>query len=326
MKAVRAHELGTHEVLRLEDIPVPEPGPGQVRVAVRACGVNFADSLLLAGRYQTKPPLPFGPGLEIAGDIDALGPGVEGIEVGDRVIGMPGHGGFAEYVLVPVATCVPMSAKMDYETAAAFPVAYSTSHVGLDHKAHLAAGEVLLVHGAAGGVGLTAVEIGKAMGATVVATASSRAKLEIAASKGADHLIDYAKEDIRERVKALTDGRGADVVYDPVGGEAFDASLRAINFEGRILVIGFASGDVPQIPANILLVKNVDVLGLNVGAYHTRRPEVIARSFKTLMAWFDEGRIAPVVSEVLPLEKAADAIALLTARKAVGKVVVRVGE
>lgn len=230
-----------------------------------------------------------------------------------------GTGAFAEEAVVPASAVVPLPDAMDFVTAASFPIAYGTSHVALRHRANLKAGEVLLVHGAAGGVGLTAVEIGKCIGATVIATAGNPDKLKVAAEHGADHLIDYSKEDIRERVKELTSG--ADVVYDPVGGSAFDASLRCINWEGRILVIGFASGTIPQIPANILLVKNVSVLGTFFGAYTSNAPEVVQQSLVELMGWYAEGRLKPHVSFTYPLEQAGEALTALIERRSTGKVV-----
>ena len=267
MQAIVCHELNGPSALRLEEIADPRPGPGQVRIRVRACGVNFADSLITRGQYQKQPQLPFSPGFEVSGEVVELGSDVQGITVGDRVIAMTPHGGYAEQVIADINRCVPMPAAMSWEHGAAFPVVFGTSHVALWHRARLRVGETLVVHGASGGVGLTAVAIGKQLGATVIATANGPGKLEVARAHGADHLIDSSQEDVRARIKELTDGRGADVVYDPVGGELFTASLRSTAFEGRILIIGFAGGNVPQIPANHLLVKNIDVIGLNWPAY-----------------------------------------------------------
>jgi NADPH2:quinone reductase len=319
MRAMRVHELG--ERLRLDEVPAPEPGPGQVRVRVRACGVNFADTLIVKGRYQEKPELPFAPGLEICGTVEALGEGVEGPAVGTRVAATCGTGGFAEQALAPARACVAVPEAMGDVEAAAFQVAYGTSHLALAHRARLQPGERLLVLGAAGGVGLTAVEIGKLMGAEVVAVARGAGRLEAARAAGADHLIDSETQDIRKTVKALG---GADVVYDPVGGEQWKAALRAANPEARLIPVGFASGEIPQIPANILLVKNLTVIGLYWGAYWRFRPEVLAESFETLMGWFEAGKIRPHVSHVLPLEEANEALGLLERREATGKVVVTV--
>lgn len=326
MKAIVCHELSGLAALRLEDVPEPRPRSGQVRVRVRACGINFADSLIARGQYQTQPEPPFSPGFEVAGDILDVGEGVTDFRAGDRVIAITPHGGYAEQVVANVDRCVPMPATMPYEQGAAFPVVFGTSHIALWHRARLRAGETLVVHGASGGVGLTAVAIGKQLGAMVIATASSPEKLAVAQEHGADYLIDTRREDVRSRIKELTGGRGADVIYDPVGGELFAASLRAIAFEGRILVIGFAGGTVPQIPANHLLVKNVDVIGLNWPAYAERHPQVMTASFRTLMDWYLTGAIRPYISAIYPLERAVDALEQVVARKSTGKVVIAVGE
>lgn len=324
MKAIVCHELTGPAALRLEDVPEPRPGSGQVRIRVRACGVNFADSLITRGQYQAQPKPPFSPGFEVAGEVLELGAGVEGLAVGDRVIAMTPHGGYAEQVVASASRCVAMPAAMPDAHGAAFPVVFGTSHVALWHRARLQAGETLVVHGAGGGVGLTAVAIGKRLGATVIATASGAEKLAVAAEHGADHLIDVGREDVRARIKELTDGRGADVVYDPVGGELFTASLRSIAFEGRILVIGFAGGTVPQIPANHLLVKNVDVIGLNWPAYAELNPRVMTESFRILLQWYLEGTLQPYVSAIYALDRATDALDRVVARKSTGKVVINV--
>lgn len=322
MRAMVVREFGGLDALKLEEIAAPLIKPGHVRIRVGACGVNFADTLIIKGEYQVKPPFPFGPGLESAGEIIEVGEDAGAMKPGQRVIAMNGYGGFAEEIVVPVTSCMPVPDSMSDAEAAAFPVAYGTSHVGLRHKANLKAGEVLLVHGASGGVGLTAVEIGKHLGATVIATASSAEKLEVARSKGADHLIDYSSEDIREKVKEFTGGKGADVIYDPVGGAAFDASLRCINFEGKIVVIGFASGTIPQIPANIVLIKNIDILGLYWGSYMQKKPRVVMESFKELMEWYVAGAIRPHISATYPLADAKQALSDMLERKSTGKIVV----
>ncbi|MFO1423790.1 MAG: NADPH:quinone oxidoreductase family protein [Candidatus Competibacteraceae bacterium] len=326
MKAIVCHELTGVNGLSLEDVPVPTPAPGQVRVRVRACGVNFADSLITRGQYQVQPQPPFSPGFEVAGEVLEVGEGVTRFKAGDRVIAITPHGGYAEQVVVNVNRCVAMPAAMPWEHGAAFPVVFGTSHVALWHRARLRAGETLVVHGASGGVGLTAVAIGKQLGATVIATASGPEKLAVAREQGADHLIDSNREDVRARIKALTGGRGADVVYDPVGGDLFAASLRSIAFEGRILVIGFAGGTVPQIPANHLLVKNVDVIGLNWPAYAELNPRIMTESFRTLLQWYLEGAIRPYVSAIYRLERAVDALGQVVARKSTGKVVITMDE
>ncbi len=322
MKAMVCRELTGPAALRLEEVAEPRPAPHQVRIRVRACGVNFADSLITRGQYQKQPQPPFSPGFELSGEVLELGAGVEKIAVGDRVIAIIPHGGYAEQVVADADRCTPMPAAMSWEHGAAFPVVFGTSHIALWRRARLQAGETLVVHGASGGVGLTAVAIGKRLGATVIATASSPEKLAVAHAHGADHWVDVSREDVRTRIKELTDGRGADVIYDPVGGELFTASLRSIAFEGRILVIGFAGGVVPQIPANHLLVKNVDVIGVNWPAYAELHPQVMRESFQTLMHWYLDGAISPHVSARYPLEQAVAALHQVIARKTTGKVVI----
>jgi NADPH2:quinone reductase len=279
---------------------------------------------MLRGQYQEKPPLPFTPGLEVAGEIEAVGAGVAGIEPGRRVMAFLDRGGFAEAAVARAADVIPLPDTIDDVTAAGFGIAYGTAYGALKWRADLHAGETLLVHGAAGGVGLTAVEVGKAMGATVIATARGADKLEIARRHGADHTLDSETDDVRAAVRELTGARGADVVFDPVGGAMFDASLRAIAWEGRILLIGFASGTVPQIPANILLVKNAAALGFYWGSYRRHDPERLRASFAELFRWHAEGRIRPHVSHRLPLAEAAEAVRLLTSPRSTGKVVLTV--
>ncbi|SHM02223.1 NADPH2:quinone reductase [Roseovarius litoreus] len=303
----------------LTDLPMPTPGPGEIRLKVGACGLNFADLLMMTGDYQDTPAAPFTLGMEVAGTVDAHGPGVTAPAIGTRVAVFGGQGGLAEYGCFPADRAVPLPANMSDIDAAAFQIAYGTSHLALDHKAQLQPGETLLVLGAAGGVGLTAVEIGKLMGARVIACARGADKLAVAEQAGADHLIDAKTDDIRAACKALG---GVDVVYDPVGGDQFDAAFRATNPEGRILSIGFASGTVPQIKANHLLVKNLSVIGLYWGGYLKFRPSVVTDSLATLMGWYEAGRIKPHVSHVLPLDQAAEALEVLRSRKSTGKVVV----
>jgi NADPH:quinone reductase len=324
VRAVRCRRWGGTADLTIEDIDSPELTPGSVRIAVRAAGVNFADTLIIAGQYQNRPPLPFTPGFEVAGEVVACAAGVTRWRPGDRVLAVVDCGGFAEEVVAPESNVCGLPDAVDDITAAGFPIAYGTSHLGLKYRANLAAGEILLVHGAAGGVGLTAVEIGRRMGATVIATAGSGAKLKVAAEYGAEHLIDYRSEDIREKVKEITGGRGADVVYDPVGGDVFEASLRCTAAGGRILVVGFASGTVPQIPANILLVKNLTVIGYSWGPYRQLAPEMMKASFAELLVWLAEGKIRPHVSRTFPLEQAREALDALRARRSTGKIVLTV--
>lgn len=324
MRAIVCRALEGPDSLELADLPEPETGACGVRIRVRAAGLNFADSLMLRGRYQEKPPLPFVPGLEVAGEVDAVGAGVRGLRPGQRVLAVVNHGAFAEKVVARADDVVPLPDDMDDVTAAGFAIAYGTAHGGLRWRADLHAGEVLLVHGAGGGVGLTAVECGKALGATVIATARGAEKLELARAHGADHALDSDDDDLKSTIRELTAGRGVDVAYDPVGGSMFDLSLRTIAWEGRIVVIGFASGTVPQIPANVLLVKNAAVLGFYWGSYRKHDPERLRDGFHELFDWHRQGRIRPHVSQTLPLEQAADGIRLLTERKSTGKVVLTV--
>ncbi|HEV2546482.1 MAG TPA: NADPH:quinone oxidoreductase family protein [Stellaceae bacterium] len=325
MRAVLCKELGGPEKLVIEDVPPPSIRPGTVRIAIHAAGVNFADTLLISGQYQDRPPLPFIPGMEVAGVVSELGAGVRHLKVGDRVLSSVGRGAYAEEVVVEADSAHPIPAAMDFVTAAAFPVAYSTSHGAFAWRGRLRAGESVLVLGASGGVGLTAVEIAKSMGATVIAAAGGAEKLAVAKRAGADHLIDYTREDLRERVKVLTDGRGVDVVYDPVGGDAFDQSLRCIAWEGRVIIIGFAAGRIPQIAANLVLVKNIDVIGFFWGSYRRYKPQLQAESFQELFRWYEAGKLKPHVSHRLPLEQVKDALELLKTRKSTGKVVLTTG-
>lgn len=321
MRAMQITEY--HEPLSLQEVEMPVVQAGQVLVKVQTCGLNFADLLSIKGTYQEKPPLPFTPGMELAGEITVVGAGVEHLQVGQRIAAYAGQGGLGEYVALPADICVPIPDVMDALDAAAFLIAYGTAHVGLGYKAGLKPGERLLVLGASGGVGLTAVELGKLMGAEVIACARGADKLEICRAAGADHLINSQSDDIRAVVKALG---GADVVYDPIGGDQFNAALRACNPEARILPLGFASGAVPQIPANILLVKNLTVLGFYWGGYARINPAVLTDSFRVLFDWYGAGKLKPHVSTVLPLEQANAGLELLRNRKATGKVVIRIAD
>ncbi len=307
---------------RFADVPMPEPGPEELRIRVAACGLNFADLLMLNGTYQDTPPRPFVPGLEMAGVVEHPGPGVTGPAPGTRVAVVAGKGGLATHAVVPAARCVTVPDEMSMEQAAGFQIAYGTSHLALDRRAGLRPGETLLVTGAAGGVGLTAVEIGARMGARVIASARGAAKLKVARAAGALHLIDSDDPDLRGRLKALG---GVDVVYDTVGGPAFLEALRATRPEGRLLTIGFAGGEVPQIPANLLLVKNLSVIGLYWGGYMTFRPDVLTDSLATLTEWFRQGSLHPHISHVLPFDRTPEGLDLLRSRKATGKVVIRIG-
>jgi len=316
---------GGPETLSLGELPAPEPGPGEVLVEVAACGVNFADTLMISGKYQEKPAFPFAPGLEVAGRVAARGAGVTRVAVGARVLALLDWGGFAESVVARESDVFVLPDAMDFTTAAGFPITYGTAHAALVWHAALQAGETLLVLGAAGGVGLAAVEVGKALGATVIACAGGAEKLETAKRHGADHTIDYRSEDLRERVKALTQGRGADVVFDPVGGDIFDQALRCAAWGGRLLVIGFAAGTVQQIPANRLLIKSLSALGLYWGAYRKQAPDKLVEEFATLFGWYQAGKLKPLVSQTFDLADAPLALKLLSERRTTGKVVLTTG-
>ena len=293
---------------------------------VRAAGVNFADNLMIAGQYQFKPPFPFSPGFEVSGVIAEVGEGVDELEPGDRVMAALGHGGYAEEVVVPVANVLPIPEGMNFPTAAAFPLVYATAHLALIHRARLEANEVLLVHGGAGNVGRAAIEIGKRLGATVIATAGGPEHLRIASGHGADYAINYEQEDIRDRVEEITAERGADVILDPVGGDAFDASLRCVAWEGRIVVIGFASGRIPEAPAWRVLLRNCAVMGMDWGGYLRRDSETVRATTAEALQWYEEGALDPRPSGTFPLEKAADALEAQTKRRSTGKVVLTIGQ
>ncbi len=332
MRAILCRELSGLDGLHLAELPDPgAPGDGQVRIRSAAAGLNFADLLISAGKYQVKLQPPFVPGFELAGTVEAVGGGVTQFKPGDRVMAIPEHGAFAEVSVTAADGVYPLPQGMSLLAAAGFPIAYGTSYLALVEQARLQAGEILLVHGAAGGVGLTAVEIGKALGAQVIATAGGAEKCAIAAAHGADRTIDYKSEDIRDRVKALaaelSDGRktGIDVVFDPVGGEVFDASLRVVNWNARILVVGFAGGGVPQIPANILLVKNVAALGFYFGSWRRQRPDLVGRAFDDLAGLYKAGRLNPRVSQSFELAEFRAGLELVRDRKSTGKVVLRTG-
>lgn len=317
MRALQVLRFGNPP--ELVDRPQPTPRPGELGVRIRAAALNFADTLIVDGTYQDLPALPVTLGLELAGEVDALGPEVVGFARGDRVAIYSGHGGMAEYGVFPSERAVKIPDTMPFTDAAAFQIAYGTSHVALAHRARLQAQERLLVLGASGGVGLTAVSLGARMGAEVVAVARGREKLRIAAKAGAHHLIDAQSEDL---AGALKDLGGIDVTYDPVGGDAFKSALKATRPGGRILLIGFASGALPEIKANHLLVKNVDVIGLYWGGYLAFAPDVLTQSLEVLFGWYADGGLRPEVSHVLPLERAVEGLEMLRSRRATGKIVV----
>lgn len=325
MRAIVCKALGDIGDLVLDDVARPPLPAGGVRIAVEAAGLNFADTLIIAGKYQIRPAPPFSPGFEVAGRVVECAAGVSRCRPGDRVMAVIEYGGFAEEAVAPEDCVFVLADHVDPVIAAGFPVAYGTSHLGLTYCARLTAGETLLVHGAAGGVGLTAVEIGKRLGARVIATAGGAEKLAVAAAAGADHVLDSRSDGLREAIKELTEGRGIDVVYDPVGGPLFETSLRATAAGGRILLVGFASGEVPQIPANILLVKNITAIGFYWGAYRTLAPRAMQRSCEELVRWLGEGSLHPHVSQTFPLADAVQALQALKARRTTGKVVLVTG-
>ncbi|WP_417660990.1 NADPH:quinone oxidoreductase family protein [Pseudomonas sp.] len=324
MKAVLCKAFGPAETLVVEETANPEAKKNEVVIDVHSAGVNFPDTLIIEGKYQFKPPFPFSPGGEAAGVVSSVGEKVSHLKVGDRVMALTGWGSFAEQVAVPSYNVMPVPKSMDFPSAAAFGMTYGTSMHALKQRANLQPGETLLVLGASGGVGLAAVEIGKAMGAKVIAAASSAEKLEVAKSAGADELINYSESNLKEEVKRLTGGQGADVIYDPVGGDLFDLAVRSIGWNGRLLVVGFASGRIPEVPVNLMLLKGASVVGVFWGSFAQRQPQDNLANFQQLFAWHAEGKLKPLVSETFALEKAADAINLLGQRKAVGKVVVQV--
>jgi NADPH:quinone reductase len=321
MKAVLAKSFGPPEQLRLEEVPPRRAAAGEVAIRVKACGVNFFDVLIVQGKYQTRPPLPFSPGGEVAGVIGEVGEGVSGLRTGMRVLAFTGHGGYAEEVAVDAASVVELPEAMDFVTAAGFPITYGTSCHALKDRAALREGETLLVLGAAGGVGLAAVEIGRILGARVIACASSEAKLALAREHGADALINYGSADLRERIREETAGKGVDVVYDPVGGAYAEPALRSLAANGRYLVVGFASGEIPKIALNLLLLKMASMVGVFWGAFAKAQPQRNAANLAQLLEWYVEGRLRPYVSATLPLERFGEALEAVGQRRALGKVV-----
>lgn len=318
-RAIVCRTLGPPENLRIEEFKSRPLQAGQVRVAIRAAGINFPDILMVAGDYQLKPDLPFTPGMEAAGDVSALSDDVAGVKVGDRVIVKLRHGGYADEVIVSPSQLTPLPSTFDYAEGATYLAAHGTAHHALVDRAQIRPGEVLLVHGAGGGVGLAAVQVGKLLGATVIALASSQQKLDVACAHGADHGVLYGDAPFREAVKRITDGRGADVVFDPVGGEIFEQSLRCINWGARLLVIGFTGG-IGVAKTNLVLIKGASVLGVRAGEAARRDPALAAARIEALLAWAEAGKVRPNVSHRLPLEEVARAMRLLTERKAIGRV------
>jgi len=324
MKAVLCKSFGPPEDLVLEDIPAPSAGPGEVLIDVHASALNFPDVLMIEGKYQSQPPFPFSPGGEIAGQVAALGQGVEGYSVGDRVFAATGIGGFAEQLVVPASALMRIPESMSYAQASGISTTYGTSYYALKQRADLQAGETLLVLGAAGGVGLAAVELGKAMGARVIAAASTTEKLAAARAAGADELINYSDGELKDKVKALTGGKGADVIYDPVGGDLFDQCMRSINWYGRILVVGFAAGDIPRVPINLILLKSCQLVGVFFGAWSARHRAEARANLEAVLEYHKAGSIQALVGREFPLEQYAQALRCLSERQAIGKVVVNV--
>jgi NADPH:quinone reductase len=324
MKAVLCKAYGPPESLVLEDVPAPQPGAGEVLVDVHAAALNFPDVLMIQGKYQSQPPFPFSPAGEIAGVVAAVGEGVASPKVGDRVFGGTGFGGLAEQVAVKARALRPMPEGMSFAEASGISTTYGTSYYALKQRAALQPGETLLVLGAGGGVGLAAVELGKAMGARVIAAASTADKLAAAKAAGADELVDYSDGELKDKVKALTGGKGADVIYDPVGGDLFDQCMRCINWYGRILVIGFAAGEIPKVPINLILLKSCQLVGVFFGAWSQRAPDEAAANFREILDLYRAGRIRPMIGAEYPLNEFAAALRCLMERQAIGKVVVKI--
>ena len=324
MRAVLCKSFGPPETLVIEDVPSPVPGTGQVVISVKAASVNFPDTLIIQNKYQYKPPLPFSPGSECAGIVKAVGDGVTRFKPGDRVMAVTTYGSFAEEVVTDQSRVLSIPAGMDFPTAAAFTLTYGTSAHALVDRGELKGGEMLLVLGASGGVGLAAIEIGKALGATVIASASTAEKLAVCREHGADEVINYSTEDLRERLKTITKGEGVDVVYDPVGGPPSEMALRSTSWRGRFLVVGFASGDIPKIALNLVLLKGCSIVGVFWGEFQRREPDRFAEIIGQLGRWYQSGKLKPYVSETLPLERAAEALTLMGSRQVKGKLVLTV--
>ena len=325
MKAILCKEYGPADTLVIDDVPSPEVKGRGVKVRVKAAGLNFPDTLIIENKYQLKPSLPFSPGGEMAGEVIEVGEKVTRFKPGDRVAGLTGYGAFAEEVVVPEQNLLPVPDGMSDEKAAAFTMVYGTSYYALKQRGNLQPGESLLVLGASGGVGLATVELGKAMGARVIAAASSDEKLAVAKAAGADELINYTEQPLKDTVKNLTKGKGVDVVYDPVGGDFTEQALRAMGWNGRHLIIGFAAGDIPKVPANLTLLKGCSVVGVFWGSFTQREPEASAQNMMELMKLYAEGKIDPKISEVFEYEDYAKALGALTERRATGKVVLKIG-
>ena len=323
MKAIICQQFGPPDQLVLTDVPSPKAGKDQVVIRVEACGVNFPDTLIIEGKYQFKPPLPFSPGGEVSGTIIEVGEGVAHLNVGDRVFSMTGHGGFAEEVVANAATTLPMPDQMDYVTAASTMYTYGTSYHALKDRANLQPGETLLVLGAAGGVGLAAVQLGVLMGARVIAAASTDEKLAVCRTMGAADTINYTTESIRDRIKDLTGGNGVDVVYDPVGDRYAEPAIRSLAWKGRYLVVGFAAGEIPSIPLNLALLKGASIVGVFWGAFAQREPKTSRQNFGQILAWIMSGELNQHIHKLYTLSEAPDALCDLMERRVVGKAVIK---
>jgi len=321
MKALLCTRYGTPDDLELADIPDPAPGPGEAVVRVAAAALNFFDTLIIAGKYQTKPPMPFSPAAEFAGTVEAVGAGVTGIATGDRVLGYAGYGAARQRIAIAAERLVKIPPALDFDRAAGICVTYGTTLYALKDRAHLKRGETLAVLGASGGVGLAAVELGKLMGARVIACASSEEKLAFARKHGADEGIDYAKDDLKDGLRRATNGNGADVIYDPVGGAYAELALRSIAWEGRFLVVGFAAGEIPKLPLNLVLLKSCNVLGVFWGSWITRDPAGHRANTEQLLTWVADGKLSSHVHAVYPLSDAAAALKAIASRKVMGKVI-----
>jgi NADPH2:quinone reductase len=323
MKAVVCRAFGPPESLTLEEVPDPQPTEGQVLIDVYAAGLNFPDVLQIAGKYQFQPPFPFTPGAEVAGVVAEVGASVVGVKKGDRVMGMTGIGGMAERAVAAADSVNSIPEGMDFAAASGFELVYGTSYHALKQRGQLKPGETLLVLGASGGVGLAAVEIGKAFGARVIAAAGSDEKLQVAKNHGADDLVNYSQASLKDKIKELTSGKGADVIYDPVGGDLFDQATRSINWNGRLLIVGFASGTIPKFPVNLALLKGCQIVGVFWGDFKRREPENYRQNVSELCALFKAGKLKPLVSREFPLAEYAAALNMFVNRQAVGKIVLR---
>jgi len=321
MKAMLCKELGHPSKMVLEEVPSPIPGKKEVLVTVKACSVNFPDTLMVQGLYQFKPPMPFSPGCDIAGIVKTVGNEVKSVKAGDEVFGICQYGGFAEEALVPVSFVFPKMPTMDFKIAASFMMAYGTSYHALKDRAHLKEGETLVVLGASGGVGIAAVELGKLMGARVIAAASTDTKLDLCKRYGADETINYTTEDLKKRIKELTDGNGADVVYDPVGGDYTEAALRAIAWQGRFLIVGFPAG-IAKIPMNLPLLKGCQICGVFYGSFASKNPKHNMKNTMELIQWYNEGKLKPYIHEVYSLEDSQQALIEMMERKSLGKIII----